>query len=1261
MGFSHLNCPQFFMPHLSKHPFRVFLGMAILAVASAMHAQPTTLVTLGPDGKLVYTPTAKGDVVPDYSDVGYKNSEVDLPDPSTYPRIIPIFPEPGDRRAFIQQKIDELSLLPIDPATGLRGALYFNPGTYIIGDTLNIRASGIVLRGAGTGANGTLFQFTRKARTTCVRFAGSGGPSRDNTTAKPILGEYVPFGSRQLTLPAEHGFVAGDWVYVEFRYNQAWIDLMRMNVNYLIEGTTDESWDPAAPFPSSSGSQYRAERQIKAVNGDVITLDAPIMDPIPDRIYGEFNVMKFTDTRRIENVGIEHIRINSSYENEDDLEHGWRAVVFANVKHGWARYVDAYYFVYSTVTVENENTSFITVDNCKYIDPKGKYDTGQFYSFDNNGQRVLMQNCLAMNGGRHDFVSGSWTPGPSVFFNCEATGSRSDSGPHHRWTSGHLYDNVKSDYSIRIRNRGTAGSGHGWVGSQIMLWNCADTGGSEASVVQDPPGDYVNWAVGFTGAIGAGRDRIRGTDQFEVAGPILPGVPEIPSLFLAQLNERLGGGPLVNEAPIFNPAPGAYSAGQSVTISSPTIGSLVNYTTDGSEPSATNGTLVTGPVSVNSSTTLKAIAYSGLLPDSPVSTGSYTIINGGVTVTPAQGLYNISMPSMQPGLFVAQLEVAPSGTDSVVGFSLGEATSASSLAVAVRFNASGFVDAINGDNYAAASSIAYTPGSTYRLRFIINVPARTYSAYVMPIGSSERTIGLNYAFQTSQASVGALNTVGVLTNGGPIFVGPLSLSLRPTLAPIPSPLGGTYMSVQSVTLSSRTPGAFIRYTTDGSIPTTTSGTVYSGPITISRNTTLRAIAYAAGATSSSMTTANYTIVLPAAAPTFSPPGGSFSAALSVSLSSTTPGATFRYTTDGSNPTATTGLLYSGPIAVSSTTTIKAITLASGFSESPVATAAYVFGSGPQDFVNLPLSAAQSDVFSLELDATPSGANTRVGLALGTQTADTGMAALVNFSVSGLIEARNGDLLSAASAIPYSIGTKYRLRFVVDLTTRTYSAYVTPEGGSTQLIGKYYAFGSAPSAITSLDTLCVATSNGPADINAVSLTATTEPAAWSVSGPSVFTGTNSVTGPITAGSAPSLTVSFFSTATALANMGPVDKIPTTGTNGWSMKLRSNGQLWFRIGSEASGSRTDVIASNVYTAGNRVHIACTFTGGTAVIYVNGVAVQTRTGIAQGVANTATALRLGIPSVAATSNVYIGTLDRVKIYNTALDATQIRLLAD
>jgi hypothetical protein len=81
-------------------------------------------------------------------------------------------------------------------------------------------------------------------------------------------------------------------------------------------------------------------------------------------------------------------------------------------------------------------------------------------------------------------------------------------------------------------------------------------------------------------------------------------------------------------------------------------------------------------------------------------------------------------------------------------------------------------------------------------------------------------------------------------------------------APSFSPAGGTYTSAQSVTISSTTSGASIRYTLDGSTPTSTTGTVYSGAVTIGSTATLKAIAYKSGMTDSSVTSATYTINLP---------------------------------------------------------------------------------------------------------------------------------------------------------------------------------------------------------------------------------------------------------------------------------------------------------------------------------------------------------------------------------------------------------------
>ena len=82
----------------------------------------------------------------------------------------------------------------------------------------------------------------------------------------------------------------------------------------------------------------------------------------------------------------------------------------------------------------------------------------------------------------------------------------------------------------------------------------------------------------------------------------------------------------------------------------------------------------------------------------------------------------------------------------------------------------------------------------------------------------------------------------------------------------------------------------------------------------------------------------------AATPTFSPAPGSYSSGINVSLSDTTTGAAVYYTTDGSTPT-TSSPIYTGAIAVATTTTIKAIAAASGYNNSSVASGTYTINSG----------------------------------------------------------------------------------------------------------------------------------------------------------------------------------------------------------------------------------------------------------------------------------------------------------------------------
>ncbi|HET9698086.1 MAG TPA: carbohydrate-binding protein, partial [Terriglobales bacterium] len=96
----------------------------------------------------------------------------------------------------------------------------------------------------------------------------------------------------------------------------------------------------------------------------------------------------------------------------------------------------------------------------------------------------------------------------------------------------------------------------------------------------------------------------------------------------------------------------------------------------------------------------------------------------------------------------------------------------------------------------------------------------------------------------------------------------------------------------------------------------------------------------------------------ASAPTFWPLAGTYSPTQMVSLSSSTAGSTIYYTKDGSTPT-TSSSKYTDPIAVSSTTTINAIAVASGFSNSSAVSAVYTIpqqgAPGPQVSVVLTTS------------------------------------------------------------------------------------------------------------------------------------------------------------------------------------------------------------------------------------------------------------------------------------------------------------------
>jgi len=476
----------------------------------------SSLVYEGIDGHLVYETYANQgqtnsvNVIPDFSRCGYMGGGVAIPD---VPVVTTLSPRNGDDTQMIQDAIDYVSSLSPN-ANGFRGAVLLTAGRYQVSSTLTIRAGGVVLRGQGQDVLGTVLEATGAYGYRVINVKGSGEFSEQSGTIRFIISPYVPVGTYSFNVSNISGYSVGDWIIIQRTPNKLWIDDLAMG---------QYGWREVSYY-------HMYERYVVDITGNTITIDSPMVEVIEFK-YGGGRIFKSNPLSRLKQCGVENLRIESTYASDTDENHPWDAVVLQDVEDCWVRRVTAQYFAGSCVKIESESTR-VTIEDCAFLDPKSLITGGRRGAFAINptGNHILFQRCYAAYA-RHSYMTGHLIPGPNVFVDCYGYNCWLDSGPHHRWATGTLYDNIRDNCRINSQNHGPTGTGQGWAGAQQVLWNCR-----AGSTVCEAPKGAMNFAIGCICTRKNGQYVDEPDGWWEHHGqPVRP-----RSLYYKQLEDRLG-------------------------------------------------------------------------------------------------------------------------------------------------------------------------------------------------------------------------------------------------------------------------------------------------------------------------------------------------------------------------------------------------------------------------------------------------------------------------------------------------------------------------------------------------------------------------------------------------------------------------------------------------------------------------------------------------------------------------------------------------
>ena len=518
---------NYFFQSLPGRVLALAATIGLYCQGQSAYAAKSDWVHSGLFGNLNYKSFSGGDHIMDFSYAGYMGGGVALPDVPVKKWVYPS--GHGDDTAIIQKAIDEVSEIPLE--NGFRGAVLLAPDVFNCSGTLTIKASGVVLRGSGSGPAGTTINMTG-APHLCISLGSDGGEAKPAGKSVAITDAYVPSATFSFHVKDSSQFQAGDTILVNRPATPTWVKFMGMDT--LVRNGKPEHW--------VSGEMH-TERTIKSIAGNLVTLDVPLADSFDSRYLNPpgGSIIKCDLHDRPTQIGVEHLHIVSAPMAATIDQPLNRVLHGDGISDAWVRdlnvenTINSFYF--------GNNTSRLTIDNVNIRHAVASLGAAKPEDFWTGGTQTLVNRCTVTGDNVYYFSTGARMMGPVVVLNCVFHGN-GHLEPHMRWATGLLVDNCQVPESgIDLINRGIMGSGHGWTVGWSVMWNCT----SKTYTVQQPPGS-MNWAIGCMGKPETSSEP-GGPKNEKLPSGILdsPGTPVTPSsLYLAQLKQRLGPQALAN-------------------------------------------------------------------------------------------------------------------------------------------------------------------------------------------------------------------------------------------------------------------------------------------------------------------------------------------------------------------------------------------------------------------------------------------------------------------------------------------------------------------------------------------------------------------------------------------------------------------------------------------------------------------------------------------------------------------------------------------